>query len=121
MPFICIYQTDEQIKKTSSRYLFIKNRVPYDALKRSVCRQALKRMLPGRSTPGSGFHVTRRTYATDQLRKGTGKQGLADLLGHRDTTSIKHYLNLDEERMRMCPVSLSDSGLLMKGGRYDRV
>ena len=108
-------------KKTSSRYLFIKNRVPYDALKRSVCRQALKRMLPGRSIPGSGFHVTRRTYATDQLRKGTGKQGLADLLGHRDTTSIKHYLNLDEERMRMCPISLSDSGLLMKGGRYDRV
>ena len=108
-------------EKTSCRYLFIKNRVPYDSLQRCVCRQALKRMLPERNTPGSGFHVTRRTYATDQLRKGTGKQGLADLLGHRDTTSIKHYLNLDEERMRMCPISLSDSGLLMEGGRYDEV
>ncbi|SCX84297.1 tyrosine-type recombinase/integrase [Butyrivibrio sp. INlla14] len=108
-------------EKTQNDRLFIKHRVPYDSIQRGVCLQALGRALPERNVPGSGFHVTRRTYATDQLRKGTKKQGLADLLGHKDTTSIKHYLNLDDERMMMCPISLSEAGLLMKGGRYDTV
>lgn len=105
-------------KKTSSDYLFIKNRVPYDSLCRGVCADALERLLPDRNVPGSAFHVTRKTYATDCLKKGIGKQGIADLLGHRDTQSLHHYLQFDEEKMRMCPLSLAETGLLMKGGRY---
>ncbi len=108
-------------EKTQNDRLFIKHRVPYDSIQRGVCLQALGRTLPERNVPGSGFHVTRRTYATDQLRKGTQKQGLADLLGHKGTSSIKHYLNLDDERMMMCPISLSEAGLLMEGGRYGTV
>lgn len=104
--------------KTSSNNLFVKNRVPYDPVKRGVCANALKRTVPERRIPGSGFHVTRKTYATDRLRNGTGKQGIADLLGQKDTQSLRHYLQLDEERMRMCPISLIESGLCMEGGRY---
>lgn len=108
-------------EKAQNDRLFIKHRVPYDSLQRCVCLRALERTLPERNVPGSGFHVTRRTYATDQLKRGTQKQGLADLLGHKDTSSIKHYVNLDDERMMMCPISLSEAGLLMEGGRYGTV
>ena len=104
--------------KTDSAYLFIKNRVPYDSVGRSVCRDALKRAIPDRSVPGSGFHVTRKTYATDRLRSKVGRHDIADLLGQRDTQSLKHYLLLDAERMKMCPISLAEANLLMKGGRY---
>ena len=108
-------------EKTDSKYLFIKERVPYDGLNRNVCVSALKRTLPGRDVSGSGFHVTRKTYATDRLCGGTGKQGIADLLGQKDTQSLNHYLLMDEKRMRMCPLSLTETGLLMEGGRYGSV
>lgn len=108
-------------EKAQNDRLFIKHRVPYNSLQRGVCLRALERTLPERNVPGSGFHVTRRTYATDQLKRGTQKQGLADLLGHKDTSSIKHYVNLDDERMMMCPISLSEAGLQMEGGRYGTV
>ena len=106
---------------TTSSHIFIKHRVPYDPLTRGACTSALRRTIPDREVPGSGFHVTRKTYATDCLRRGAGKQGVADLLGQRDTQSLRHYLLLDEDRMRMCPLSLSESGLLMEGGRYGTV
>lgn len=108
-------------EKTSCRYLFIKERVPYDGLHRGACASALRRTLPERSVPGSGFHVTRKTFATDCLCNGTGKQGIVNLLGQRDTQSLNHYLLLDETRMRMCPLSLAETGLLMEGGRYGSV
>ncbi|QFJ53921.1 tyrosine-type recombinase/integrase [Pseudobutyrivibrio xylanivorans] len=108
-------------ERTVSPYLFIKNRVPYDKVGRSVCRGALKRTLPARPDDRSGFHITRKTFATDNLMKGASKQVLADLLGHRTTNTLAPYLLLDEDRMRMCPLSLSETGLLMKGGRYDIV
>lgn len=108
-------------EKTTSRYLFIKQRVPFDVLTRVACASALRRTLPGRTVPGSGFHVTRKTFATDRLCNGTGKQGIVDLLGQRDTQSLVHYLQMDETRMRMCPLSLAETGLMMEGGRYGNV
>ncbi len=107
--------------KTSSRNLFVKGMAPFDPVTRGVCSDALKRALPGRKVPGSAFHVTRKTYATDQLRGGAGKRVLAELLGQKDTQSLRHYLQFDEERMRMCPLSLAESGLLMGEGRYGDV
>ena len=119
---IYLYLTEGRAnERTTSKYLFIKKRVPYDALNRAACASALRRTLPGRAVPGSGFHVTRKTFATDRLCNGTGKQGIVDLLGQKDTQSLNHYLQMDEARMRMCPLSLAETGLLMEGGRYGNV
>ena len=107
--------------KTTSKYLFVKTKMPYGSVKKGVCLDALKRTLPDRNVPGSGFHVTRKTYATDRLRNGASRQGIADLLGHKDTHSLKSYLQFDSSNMRLCPISLAESGLSMKGDRYDRV
>ena len=38
-----------------------------------------------------------------------------DSLGHTDNTSVMKYLSFDEERMRLCPLSLKQCGILMKG------
>lgn len=104
--------------QTESEYLFVKHRVPFDSLNRGACLKALKTMLPNRNVPRSGFHVTRKTYATEKLRKGAARQTISELLGQRDTSSLHHYLYLDTERMRLCPLALGDVNLRMEGNRY---
>ena len=108
-------------KRTTSDYLFVKNRIPCDSLSKSACTQALKRFLPDRKVYGSAFHVTRKTYATDRLKNGTKKQGIADLLGHKDTQTLRHYLQFDEKNMRLCPLSLTETDLLMEEGHYENL
>jgi len=106
--------------KTDCLSVFVKTRAPFDSVKRGVCLNALKSILPERSCSGSGFHVTRKTFATDQLRNSVGKSSVADMLGQRGTASLSHYLNLDSNKMHMCPLSLSETNLVMEEGRrYD--
>lgn len=103
---------------TNSSFLFISHRAPFAPLGRSVCTRALKATLPTRNVPRSGFHVTRKTFATERLKKGVARQTISELLGHQDISSLEHYLHLDEERMLQCPLSLSDVSLAMEGDRY---
>ncbi len=105
--------------KTEIQSVFVKTRAPFNTIKRGACLHALKSILPEHNCPGSGFHVTRKTFATDQLCNEIGRQTIIDMLGQRDTSSLSHYLNLDPDRMFMCPLSLSETGLIMKGERYD--
>ncbi len=102
--------------KSDSPYIFIRHHVPYGKLSRNSCIPSLQAALPERNEPGSGFHVTRKTFATSLLRKGNSIQTIADSLGHRQTSTVSVYLSLDEKRMRLCPLSLSDAGILAKGG-----
>ncbi len=103
---------------SESPNVFIKDRAPYDSVQRGICLRALLKIVPFRE--GAGYHITRRTFATKRLRGNTGRQTIADLLGHSDTTSLHHYLMLDEERMRMCPISMEDAGIVPEGGSlYD--
>lgn len=105
--------------QTDCLSVFVKTRIPFDSVHRGVCLHALRSTLPERCCPGSGFHVTRKTFATEQVRHNVGKTSIADMLGHRDTGSLSHYLNLDSDRMHMCPLSLADTGLGMEDRRYD--
>ncbi|MBR3429453.1 MAG: tyrosine-type recombinase/integrase [Clostridia bacterium] len=104
--------------KTGSPFLFVRHRAPFTALDRIACVRALKVALPGRNVPRSGFHVTRKTFATGRLRAGTNRQTISELLGQRDTSSLNHYLYLDSERMKQCPIMLSSVNLEMAGDRY---
>ena len=102
--------------QTECRNVFIRERAPYHPVGRSACQKALQAALPERDVPGSGFHVTRKTYATSLLRGGAGINMVAEALGQTGTGSVHRYLSLDEKRMRMCPLSLESTGLLLKGG-----
>ena len=102
--------------QTESRNVFIRKRAPYRGTGRNTCREALLSALPERDVPGSGFHVTRKTYASSLLAGGAGIDMVTEALGQKGTGSLHRYLSLDEERMRMCPLGLAGEGLLMEGG-----
>ena len=75
----------------------------------SVKDKALVKPLP--EMEGSGFHVTRKTYATRLLKNGVGADMVAEALGQCGTSSVHRYLSLDTDRMRMCPLSLSECSI----------
>lgn len=101
----------EERHKKSSPNIFLSEKAPHSPVGRAVCDHALDTALPNRNVEGSGFHVTRKTYATNLLRNGVGTSTVADALGQRGTTSVHRYLSLDTDRMRMCVLSLENCGL----------
>ena len=107
-----IYRYISQGRPTvTSEFVFIRHRAPYGKLSGKTCTLALWSILPERKTTQGGFHVTRRTFATNILRSGAGADRVMDTLGHTDPTSVMKYLSMDEDRMRLCPLSLSDLSL----------
>lgn len=99
-----------------TRSIFIRKHAPFKAVGRGACWNALNEALPERDVSGSGFHVTRKTYATTLLRNNVTVQHVADALGHRGLATVHKYLSLEEKRMRLCAFSLRDKGLLLEGG-----
>ena len=97
---------------SSSGFVFINHKTPYDRLHRSVCREALRRALPGIL---SGFHATRRTFATRMLVNNVEAGRIAETLGHADNSNVMKYLSTDSDKMRLCAISLE--GIPVKGGQ----
>lgn len=111
------YIMEERHKKAAPN-IFLSEKAPHRIVGRAVCIRALKTALPNRNVEGSGFHVTRKTYATNLLRKGVGADMVANALGQQGTASVHRYLSLDVDRMRMCALSLRDFGI--GGWHYER-
>ncbi|MBP5291562.1 MAG: tyrosine-type recombinase/integrase [Lachnospiraceae bacterium] len=104
------YITEERHKK-SVKEIFLSEKAPHKPVKRATCNNALKDALPDRNVNGSGFHVMRKTFATQLLRNGVGMPLVAEALGQRGTSAVNRYLSLDTDRMRMCPLDLADCGI----------
>lgn len=103
--------------KAGTEHIFIRSKAPYGKLTGKICTKALYRILPERKeVNGGGFHVTRRTFATNLLRNHAGIDDVMDALGHRDPTSVMKYLFLDDERSRKCGLSLDSAGIIVEGG-----
>lgn len=101
------YITEERYPK-ENRKIFLTENAPHKPVGRQVCNDALEDALPDRNVEGSGFHVTRKTYATNLLRNGVGESMVAEALGQQGLSSVHRYLSLDSDRMKMCPLSLSE-------------
>ena len=101
---------------SKSKYVFIVHKAPYGRVKRNICRRIIQKVFPEGRDDGYGFHITRKTYATERFRNHVGYTEVAYLIGHTTDETVKKYISLDEERMRLCPISLSESGITMKGG-----
>lgn len=110
------YLRDARPRKSKSNKIFVDFRAPYGRLTRHVCYSTLKRALPHRSVAGSGFHVTRKTFSTNRLKNGVTPQMIADAMGHSDQKTLMPYLSLDDARMSMCPLKISDLGITLEGG-----
>ena len=101
---------------SKDRHIFLRTKAPYGILTSKICSMALWRILPEREkVKGGGFHVTRRTFATNLLRNNAEIDTVMDSLGHTDPTSVMKYLLLDENRMPECALSLQEAGISMGG------
>lgn len=57
--------------------------------------------------------------ALNKLMMGNAKVELiSDSLGHSTDSTVHKYLSLDDERMRLCPLSLEETGISWKGGAF---
>lgn len=99
--------------------VFLRCKAPFTPLDAGAAQRSLRKALPDRSIPGSGFHSLRKTFASNMLRGGAAPAQVAEALGHRGIGNVRKYLSLDEERMRLCAISLEESGLLLEGGFGD--
>ena len=96
--------------------VFLRSRAPYCELETTcACTEALKKALPERNVEGSGFHVTRKTFATNKLQGGANPDEVKELLGHRDRANVHKYLSLDEVHMKLCCVDLGERSIRMEG------
>lgn len=105
--------------QSGSRYIFITHKAPYRKIGRGVCRHIIAETFPEASEKRMGFHITRRTYATQRFRNNCSCSAVADLLGHTDAETVHKYISLDEERMRLCPIPLKSAGIPLEGGFLD--
>ena len=99
--------------------VFLRREAPPAPLDAGAAQRSLRRALPDRSIPGSGFHSLRKTFASNMLRGGAAPAQVAEALGHRGVGDVRKRLSLDEERMRLCATGLEESGLLLEGGFGD--
>lgn len=104
------YITKER-RQSPNPVIFLSEDAPFEPLDKTACIRALHSALPDRNVPGSGFHVTRKTYATQLLKNGVGMDMVINALGQRSDDAVDRYLCVDDERMRLCPVSLSECGI----------
>ena len=109
------YLKDCRPKEAKCDQIFVTVKAPYRKLAPNSCSQALHRALPDRKVEGSGFHVTRKTFATERLRNDVDPDQIANAMGHVTRDSMAPYLCLDDERMALCPLSIADLGLQAEG------
>lgn len=104
--------------QSSEPYIFIRHEAPYDRIQRGVCRSALKRFIVASDDNNCCFHSLRKTFATQLLESNTKVELISDSLGHSTDGTVHKYLSLNEKQMRMCPLSLVDTGISYKGGVF---
>lgn len=94
--------------KEADGFIFVHHVAPYVPLKvTTACRAALKRVLAAYDyelPKGQGFHMTRKTFATNMLRSNNRLDDISSALGHARQETAEVYLERDEENMRLCPL-----------------
>ncbi len=104
-----IFHGRPQSAEDGNGYIFIRHQAPYIPLKvNTACRGALKRILLEYGftlSSGQGFHMTRKTFATRLLRADNQLDHISNALGHARKQTAEVYLERDEDKMRLCPLS----------------
>jgi site-specific recombinase XerD len=95
-------------------YVFIRHLAPFGSVTRQVCIDALKDILSEAELTlkkGDGFHITRKTFATQMLISNSSPEAISNALGHALPETTEVYLARDEERMRLCPLPFESVGV----------
>ena len=83
---------------------------PYAALsriKRNCCNQKKYEAYFSNSEidEPKGFHITRRTFASNMLRSGSSVSLIASALGHAGIQNVEPYLSTDNTSLGLCAIS----------------
>lgn len=87
-------------------YIFLHHEAPFSKYGVRKCSCCLEKALANIPRSSPGFHITRRTFATDLLTSGNGVQIVKSALGQSDLTQLNHYLAVDLVHLRLCPIGL---------------
>ena len=107
------YLRDARPRGLKHDYVFVSMMAPHKPLSREAGVNALRRA----GVPEGGFARLRKTFATNVVKGGKTIKEAAELLGHSNSNTVHRYINLDEKRMHLCPLSIDETGLTVDG-RY---
>lgn len=93
-------------------YVFLRHCAPYNMLSQQAVTVFFSRYRTSAgilTTPydGKSFHGLRRSIARWMLEAEVPLTTISQVLGHRDLDSAVPYLSFDENRLRLCGLSLS--------------
>ena len=93
--------------KTQSRALFIRSRIPFDAMTSTAAGDRLRKYMklsdveytPG---DGKGFHSFRRYIASSMINQEVPIDTVKEILGHTQIGSLKAYMRISRDKLAMC-------------------
>ena len=100
--------------KANNPYIFLRTKAPYDRLKAdsamgsNIIKKHLKRAsIAFGAYDGKTFHAFRRTAGTKLIRSGESLESVRQIMGPKHRDSLKPYIALDVDGLRVCCLSLS--------------
>ena len=97
-------------RQTSTAFIFITAKGPIKKQSGNSVRDLYKRISDldkQKHIPHQGLHILRRTFASRLLNNRTPLAVISGALGHTDKNQVHKYLATDEEKMRLCALSLT--------------
>jgi integrase len=97
-------------RNTSLPFIFITTNGPIKKLTRYSISTSNKRITGldiKKNIPHQGLHILRRTFASRLLNNGAPLAVISSALGHTEKNQVHKYLSTNEEKMRLCALSLS--------------
>lgn len=94
--------------KSDSEYVFLLARAPYRKIKNSMALNYLIRSyeqkagMEYQAYDGKGFHAIRRMVAKSMALGGVPVDTIAQILGHNGLDTVKQYIALDSEQLKIC-------------------
>ena len=109
------YIMEGRPKNDECNQVFLSHMPPYDGLRQTVAiRRSLMHIFRHSDTGmPCGFHITRRTFASELLRTGSPMPLIASALGHATVCNVNSYLSTDEKNLRKCAIGCD--GISYKG------
>lgn len=112
------YITEGRPCARGNNQVFLSHVPPYPGLKQATAAsRSIQRIFADSSINGpKGFHITRRTFASNMLRSGSSVPLIASALGHAGIQSVDPYLSTDDANLRLCAINCEK---IAYKGKYD--
>jgi len=97
-------------------YIFVRHNAPYCKMNGdSTGNRSLVAIKRHSGIEINGFHITRKTFASNLLKTGNPIPVIASALGHVSFMNVDQYLSTDNENLKKCAIGLSGIEYM---GRY---